>query len=394
MKSKGFFVGLIGGVVGAALVLIVALGLGLAHVTKETFVQRGTSATAATYQPGKDLTPAQIFTKVSPGVVEIRSTFPAIRSSNPFDPSDSGQAVGSGFVVSKDGYILTNQHVVVDEDTHQKAQEVIVGFKSSGNQIKEFNAKIVGTDASSDVALLKIDPKGMSLQPLPLANSDAIQVGEPVVAIGNPLQLDFSITAGIVSAVGRDLLSPNGRIIPGGIQTDAAINPGNSGGPLINSRGEVIGINEQIASQGGGNEGLGFAVPINLAIKAMAQLKRFGSVKYAWLGIQGQTITSDIAKAFNLPVNEGVLLARVEPNQPAAKAGLLGGDQQVTVQGQSYTLGGDIITALDTQKTATIEDLAAYVTSKKPGDVVAVTFIRGGKTHTAKVTLGELPAGM
>jgi len=394
MKSKGFFIGLIGGIVGAVLVLVIALVMGLTHVTKETVVQKGGASTTTAGQLGSGLTPAQIFSKASPGVVEIRSNFTTINLSNPSAPSGGDQAIGSGFVVSKDGYILTNQHVVVDESTGQKAQKVTVGFKGSGNQIKEFSAKVVGTDASSDVALLKIDPKGMSLLPLTLSNSNAIQVGEPVVAIGNPLQLDFSITAGIVSAIGRDLKSPNGRIISGGIQTDAAINPGNSGGPLINSGGEVIGINEQIASQGGGNEGLGFAVPINLAVKAMTQLRRFGSVKYAWLGIGGQTITADLAKAFNLPVNEGVLLATVEPKQPAAKAGLVGGSRNVIVQGQSYTLGGDIIIALDSQKTPTIEDLVAYVASKKPGDVVTVTFIRGGKTRTVKATLGERPAGM
>jgi S1-C subfamily serine protease len=394
VRTRGFFIGLAGGIVGAALVLAIALVSGLTHVTKQTVVQQTGAATAPiTFPAAGGLTPAQLFTRSAPGVVEIKATFGGTQSSNSFAPS-GGQAVGSGFVVSTDGYILTNQHVVVDETTGQSATSVTVGFKSTGSQIKTIAAKVVGADASSDVALLQIDPKGMTLQPLSIGNSDTIQVGEPVVAIGNPLQLDFSITSGIVSAVDRDLNSPNGRTIPGGIQTDAAINPGNSGGPLIDSRGKVIGINEQIASQGGGNEGLGFAVPINLAVKTMAQLKQFGTVKYAWMGIQGQTVTADLAQAFKLPVSEGVLLAAVETGQPADKAGLRGGTNQVTVQGQQYTLGGDIITALDGKKTPTIADLVDYVGTKKPGDVVTVSYLRDGKPKTVKVTLADRPANM
>jgi S1-C subfamily serine protease len=394
VRTRGFFIGLAGGIVGAALVLAIALVSGLTHVTKQTVVQQtGTATAPITFPAGAGLTPAQLFTRSAPGVVEIKATFGDSQSSNSFAPS-GGQAVGSGFVVSTDGYILTNQHVVVDENSGQSATSVTVGFKSTGSQIKTVVAKVVGADASSDVALLQIDPKGMTLQPLSIGNSDTIQVGEPVVAIGNPLQLDFSITSGIVSAVDRDLNSPNGRTIPGGIQTDAAINPGNSGGPLIDSHGQVIGINEQIASQGGGNEGLGFAVPINLAVKTMAQLKQFGTVKYAWMGIQGQTVTADLAQAFKLPVSEGVLLAAVETGQPADKAGLRGGTNQVTVQGQQYTLGGDIITALDGHKTPTIADLVDYVGAKKPGDVVTVSYLRDGKPKTVKVTLASRPANM
>jgi S1-C subfamily serine protease len=394
VRTRGFFIGLAGGIVGAALVLAIALVSGLTHVTKQTVVQQtGTATAPITFPAGTGLTPAQLFTRSAPGVVEIKATFGDSQSSNSFAPS-GGQAVGSGFVVSTDGYILTNQHVVVDENSGQSATSVTVGFKSTGSQIKTVVAKVVGADASSDVALLQIDPKGMTLQPLSIGNSDTIQVGEPVVAIGNPLQLDFSITSGIVSAVDRDLNSPNGRTIPGGIQTDAAINPGNSGGPLIDSHGQVIGINEQIASQGGGNEGLGFAVPINLAVKTMAQLKQFGTVKYAWMGIQGQTVTADLAQAFKLPVSEGVLLAAVETGQPADKAGLRGGTNQVTVQGQQYTLGGDIITALDGHKTPTIADLVDYVGAKKPGDVVTVSYLRDGKPKTVKVTLASRPANM
>ncbi len=394
MKTRGFLVGLAGGIVGAALVLAVALALGLTHVTKQTVVEQSGQSAPVTFAPTEGLTPQQIFASSAPGVVEIKSTFGAVQSDNPFAPSSGGQAIGSGFVIDKNGYILTNQHVVVDEQTGEKAQAVTVGFKGKGNQIKEVTAKVIGADATSDVALLQIDPSGVALHPLKLGDSQKVQVGEPVVAIGNPLQLDFSLTSGIVSAVGRDLQSPNGRMISNGIQTDAAINPGNSGGPLINAKNEVIGINEQIASQSGGNQGLGFAVPINLAVKTMGQLKQFGMVKYPWLGIRGETITADLAKAFNLPVDQGVLLASVEPGQPAAKAGLRGGSDQVTVQGQVYTLGGDIITAIDGKSMASIDDLSNYVSGKKPGDQVTVTYLRAGKSHDVKLTLAPRPQGV
>jgi S1-C subfamily serine protease len=394
MKTRGFLIGLAGGIVGAALVLAVALALGLTHVTNQTVLEQTSQSAPVTFGPTEGMTPQQIFQKSAPGVVEIKSIFGAGSADNLFLQPSASEAVGSGFVVSADGYILTNQHVVVDQNSGQPAQSVTVGFKRSGNQIKEVKAKVVGSDATSDVALLKVDPSGLSLHPLSLGNSDQVQVGEPVVAIGNPLQLDFSLTAGIVSAVGRDLQSPNGRMIANGIQTDAAINPGNSGGPLIDAGDQVIGINEQIATQSGGNQGLGFAVPINLAIKTMGQLKQFGMVKYPWLGIRGQTITADLAKLFNLPVNQGVLLASVEPGQPAAKAGLKGGTQQVTVQGTVYTIGGDIITAIDGKKMASIDDLGNYISGKKAGDQVTITYMRGTTSHDVKVTLAPRPAGV
>jgi putative serine protease PepD len=183
-----------------------------------------------------------------------------------------GQGIGTGFVVSKDGYILTNAHVV--SESGQAASQVTVTFKSSGSNGTQIPATIVGADESSDVALLKIDPsQAPALVPVPLGDSSKVQVGEQVVAIGNPLGLDFSLSSGVVSATDRSLQSPNGATITGGIQTDAAINPGNSGGPLFDANGDVIGINEQIDSQSGGNEGIGFAVPINTAISVMQQIK-------------------------------------------------------------------------------------------------------------------------
>ena len=205
---------------------------------------------------------------------------------NIFGQPQSGQALGTGFVVDQNGYILTNAHVVQDQG--QKATSVTVVFNKGAGKTQQVKGQIVGIDSGSDVAVIKVDPAGVNLQPLPLGDSAKVQVGENVVAIGNPLGYDFSITSGIVSAIGRSLQAPNGMTIPNGIQTDAAINPGNSGGPLIDSTGHVIGINEQIASQSGGNQGLGFAVPINTAIRSLNQLKNGGTVKYAWLGVAGQ----------------------------------------------------------------------------------------------------------
>ena len=230
--------------------------------------------------------------------------------------------------------------------------------------------------------------------PLTLGNSANVPVGEPVVAIGNPLGYDFSITAGIVSATGRTLDAPNGLKIPNGIQTDAAINPGNSGGPLIDPTGKVIGINEQIATQSGGNEGLGFAVPINAAIKSMDQLKSGGTVKYAWLGVSGQTLTPELAKILNMTPTQGALVEQVASGGPAAKAGVKAGSKTVTVQGQSFTVGGDVIVKADGTQIASFDDLIAFLATKKPGDTVTLTVERGGKTLNINVTLAQRPANL
>ena len=341
------------------------------------------------------LTPAEIYQKYSAGVVEVFSTFPASQSQSPFGQSSGPmQGLGSGFVVSTDGHILTNAHVV--ENNGQRATTVSVVFKTAdGKDSTKVPATIVGVDETSDVALLKVDPaKAPTLDPLPLGDSAAVQVGEPVVAIGNPLGYDFSVTAGIVSATNRNLESPNGSVIPDGIQTDAAINSGNSGGPLINASGQVIGINEQIASKSGGNDGLGFAVPINTAKNVLEQLKTSGEMTYAWLGIQGQSVTADVASTLGLEVDSGVLIATVTDGSPAAKAGLKGGSQQAQLQGQTYVSGGDVITAIDGEKVAGMEDLIAIINQHKPGDTVTLTVLTGDSTEDVQVSLTARPASM
>ena len=389
------------GIAATALVLVALVVVGVLPVKTETKTVVKTAAvapatsTVSMSSTTTGLTPAEIYQKYSAGVVEVFSTFPASQSQSPYGQSSGPvQGLGSGFVVSTDGHILTNAHVV--ENNGQRATTVSVVFKTAdGKDSTKVPATIVGVDETSDVALLKIDPaKAPALLPLTLGDSDAVQVGEPVVAIGNPLGYDFTVTSGIVSATDRNLQSPNGSVIPNGIQTDAAINEGNSGGPLINAAGEVIGINEQIASQSGGNQGLGFAVPINTAKSVVGQLEATGKVTYAWLGIQGQSVTSDVAGALGLKVDNGVLVAAVTKDSPAAKAGLKGGSQQTQLQGQTYVAGGDIITAIDGQAVTSMEDLIAVINQHKPGETVTLTVVGGSSTKDVQVTLTARPASM
>ena len=385
---------------GAAVAVILVTLLTVSGIlpvrTVETKVIKQTSASAATTETAAlttgALTAEQIYKQDSGGVVEVLSTFDQ-QSSSQFGPSSStAQALGSGFVVSSQGYILTNAHVVYSSGV--KASSVTVVFKGTGSATTRVKATIAGIDETSDVALLKVDPvQAPKLVVLQLGDSSKVQAGEPVVAIGNPLGYDFSVTSGIVSATSRNLQSPNGSVIPNGIQTDAAINEGNSGGPLIDSSGKVIGINEQIASQSGGNQGLGFAVPIDTAAKVMAQLKTSGTVSYAYLGVSGQTLSADVSKALGVNVSQGVLVAQVATGSPAAKAGIKGGSHQTDIQGQTYVTGGDVITAIDGTAVTSAEDLAAAILQHKPGDTVTVTVLRGGSTLQLKATLTQRPSG-
>jgi S1-C subfamily serine protease len=391
LKLRGFLVGLAGGMVGAALIVLVLVLVFDFGEAKQTVV-RAAAETPAVYAPGSQgQTPDQIYKSVSGGVVMVLSDF-ASAGTDQFGQAQSGQALGTGFVVDASGYILTNAHVV--DENGQKASGVTVVFNEGGSKTQRVKGTLAGVDVASDVAVIKVDPKGLDLKALPLGDSSKVVVGEPVVAIGNPLGYDFSITSGIVSATGRSLQSPNGMTIPNGIQTDAAINQGNSGGPLIDGQGKVIGINEQIASQGGGNDGLGFAVPINTAVRSLNQLRDTGKVKYAWLGVQGQTLTSDVAATFNMKTSGGALIEKVAPGSPAAKAGLKGGDQTVTIQGQDFTLGGDVITKVDGKAVNTFDDLIAFLSQKNPGDKVTLTVERAGQTRDVTVTLTERPANL
>ena len=295
----------------------------------------------------------------------------------------SREASGSGFVIDEEGHLLTNSHVV------EGATEISVTL---GADDEAHPAEVVGTDPATDVALLRVDVPADELNPLALGDSSELEVGDPVVAIGNPFGLDRTVTSGIVSALQRQIEAPNGFSISHVIQTDAAINPGNSGGPLIDAEGRVIGINSQIAAgSGGGNVGIGFAVPINTAREVADQLEQDGSVEHAYLGIGGGTITPEIARALNLPVEEGVLVAEAVKGGPADEAGIEGGDTEATIEGASVTLGGDIITELDGRSVPGMEDLVNIVNGRKAGEELEVTLLRDGDEKTVTVTLGDRP---
>jgi S1-C subfamily serine protease len=331
----------------------------------------------------------QIYKNDGDGVAFIESQIPAQESQSlsPFGEPESeggGTATGSGFVIDSEGHVLTNNHVIEGADRIQV---------KLGASDKNYQAKVVGADPASDLALLKVEAPADQLHPLTLGKSSEMEVGDPVVAIGNPFGLDRTVTSGIVSALQRQIEAPDGFSITNVIQTDAAINPGNSGGPLINAEGEVIGINSQIATGGGGNGnvGIGFAIPIDTARSEIRQLISSGEVEHAFIGISGGTITPELAKAINLPVKEGVIVQTVVKGGPAAKAGIEAGTTSATIDGAEVRLGGDIITEVDGKKVAGMDALVEIINKAKPGDSLELTILRDGSTKTATVTLGDRP---
>jgi S1-C subfamily serine protease len=338
---------------------------------------------------GASLSVAEIYERSGPGVVRVTSVGQAAGadSQDPFAPSqpqDVPLGEGSGFVIDKAGHILTNYHVV------QNANEVQITF-SGGDSVR---ATVVGVDPSTDLAVLEVDLPASALTPLPLGDSDNVQVGDEVVAIGNPFGLDRTVTKGIVSALQRQITAPNGFTIDEAIQTDAAINHGNSGGPLINTQGEVIGVNSQIETGGvsEGNVGVGFAVPVNTVKDVAAQLIDTGKVERAFLGIEMEPITPDLAQAIHVPVDKGVLIAAVRAGSPADAAGLKGGDSQVIVNGEAYSIGGDVITAVNGTSITDPDQLRELILAMKPGDKVQLEVNRDGSTLTITVELGRQPA--
>jgi S1-C subfamily serine protease len=326
------------------------------------------------------------------GVAFIQADEPPQEASgfSPFGEEESqggGTATGSGFVIDPEGHILTNNHVV------EGANRISVKLGASDTT---YGAQVVGTDPATDLALLKVNAPADQLHPLNLGDSSKLQVGDSVVAIGNPFGLDRTVTSGIVSALQRQIQAPNGFSISNVIQTDAAINPGNSGGPLIDSSGDVVGINSQIETGGGGNGnvGIGFAIPINTARDVVTQLENNGKVEHAYFGIEGGSITPDLARAVNLPVKQGVLVATVVKGGPADKAGIEGGNTSATIEGANVTLGGDIITKIDGKTINSMDEVVAIVNAAKPGDSLDVTILRDGSTKTVTVTLGDRPASV
>ena len=330
---------------------------------------------------------AEIYDRDAPGVAFIEADVGASAEQgvSPFGgPSQGGgTATGSGFVIDEDGNIITNAHVVDGAD----AVRVTLG-----EQGETYDAEILGADPSTDIAVLGVDAPADVLEPLALGDSSQVTVGDPALAIGNPFGLDRTATAGIISAVQREIGAPNGFTITDAIQTDAPINPGNSGGPLLDSSGQVIGVNSQIeAAGGGGNVGIGFAVPINTAREVAEQLIADGEVQHAFLGVSGTDVTPEIADALNLDVDSGALVQSVVPDSPADAAGIEVGDAEATIAGQPLRLGGDLIVAADGAPVADMADVIGAVDAKQPGDEIELTLLREGDERTVTVELAERP---
>ena len=317
------------------------------------------------------------YSSVSPSVVHITST--VLRRGFFFEIIPQ-RGTGSGIVVSRDGYVLTNNHVI------ENANQIEIKLSDG----KNYEAELIGSDPANDIAVIKILNPPDNLQVAPLGDSSTLRVGDLVIAIGNPFGLDRTATMGIVSSLNRSIRSEQGYIIEGLIQTDASINPGNSGGPLVNSRGEVIGINTAILSTSGGSIGIGFAIPINRAKIIMEKIiKEDREIeRRPWLGISGITVTEELAQALNLPVQKGAMVVDVVRGGPADKAGLRGGNMQVIYRGYVLTIGGDIIVAIDGESVASMEELVRIISSKKIGQEVEITFIRGGEVMKTHAKLG------
>jgi S1-C subfamily serine protease len=325
----------------------------------------------------------------SPGVVTVISIFGSggLGSLLGGDSGGSDAGVGSGFVLDETGEIATNAHVVAQESTLKRAREVYVEF-ADGNRVK---ATIVGDDPNADVALLRVAPRGLTLRPLPLGDSTTAQVGEPVVAIGSPFGERQSLSVGVISATDRSIASLTDFNIAGALQTDAAINPGNSGGPLVDSHGRVLGINQQIKTNSGGGEGVGFAVPIDVAKRSLAMLRADGKASYAYLGVSSVELYPQLVRHFGLDVQKGAWVQDVSPGGPAAQAGVHGGGAEQEFQAAGFKPGGDVITAVGAQPVRSSDELTEAIARYKPGETVDLVVHRDGATKHLSVRLGERP---
>ena len=343
-----------------------------------------TTTAAADENGGDPLSVGQIFERGAPGVAFVQASQSSSSPSAFGQGPNGGAATGSGFVIDDQGHILTNAHVV------QNATSVTVTLGDDDNPI---DAEVLGEDLSTDVAVLAVDPSEVTVEPLELADSSALSVGDPIIAIGNPFGLDRTVTTGIVSALEREIIAPNNFTISDVIQHDASINPGNSGGPLLDVRGRVIGINSQIQTGGGGGSvGVGFAVPMNTARNVANQVLGGGEVQHAFLGVSGADLNAEIADALELSVDSGALIQTVTDGGPADKAGLQAGDTQVSVGGQEITGGGDVIVAVDGEPVSSMADVVATVNRQVPGDELTLDILRDGESTQLTVTLGDRPA--
>jgi putative serine protease PepD len=369
-------------IVVMALLATLAVGVGAGAVVNASLsdsktVVRQVPVTSA--EPAASTSPlsvAQVYNQAHRAVVEITVSS---SQADPFGGQEQQRAQGSGFVYDSDGHIVTNEHVV------DGASSVSVRFWNGDT----YRATVVGSDPSTDLAVIKVDAPESVLHPLTLADSSRVQVGDAAIAIGSPFGLEETVTSGIVSALHREMQAPNRFTINDSIQTDAAINHGNSGGPLLNSSGQVIGVNAQIAGQTGANVGVGFAIPSNTVRKIASGLIEEGKVEHAYLGVSVQTIPESVADQLKLAA--GAELNDVRAGTPAKKAGLQPSTGEETVDGTQYVTGGDVITAIDGQTIETAEQLQRAIDSHKPGDTVELTYWRNGDSHTVDVELGTRP---
>jgi S1-C subfamily serine protease len=377
-------------------ILLAALGLALAACDTddgegEASAPREVTTTRVEVVEGLgregEFDPDQIYERLSPGVVTVISLFeggPILLEEDP----EGGQ--GSGFVLDSQGYIATNAHVVtvLEGEGSGRAEEVFVEF-ADGNRVP---AEIVGDDPNADVALLKVDPAGLRLTPLQLGNSDNLEVGEPVAAIGSPFGEQQSLSIGVISALDRNIQSLTRFQIGNAIQTDAAINPGNSGGPLLDGRGRVIGVNAQIKSESGGGEGVGFAIPVDAVSRSLRELREDGRVEYGYLGVRTLSLWPQLARRLDLDVRDGGLIQVVEDDSPAQDAGLRGGGEETEFQATLVRTGGDVVLAVNGRRLTRRQDLADVISSMSAGERVRLLLLRDGRRRTIEVELGQRPA--
>jgi S1-C subfamily serine protease len=373
--------------IGAGAALLVAsvadVGGGTTTIVETSVDAAPSTPPLPARRPGAAFDPEALYAARAPGVVTIYANL-----------GIDGTAQGSGFVVDRGGVILTNAHVITNaaeaRTNVQGARAVYVEF-SDGERI---GGRVVGWDLFSDVGVIRVAPADHPLSAVPLGDSAKVVVGEPVAAIGSPFGKPSSLTVGVVSATGRSIDSlAGGFAVSNAIQTDAPINRGNSGGPLFDADGRVIGINAQIESTSGTNEGVGFAIPIDLARRALDQLLRTGKVRYAYIGVSTQDVTPGIARRFGLGAERGALVTRVEDGSPAGLAGLRGGSRTEAFNGLDITLGGDLIVAIAGTKVDDADDVSRLVTTTlEPGQTVTFTVLRGQKRVSVPVTLGNRPA--
>jgi S1-C subfamily serine protease len=374
---------------GAAAALVLALfalfGCGASEETDSTAGDDSAAAISAPPRPevaietsSPGFNAARVYEEAAPGVVTIRSVF-----------DSPGAAEGSGFVLNEDGEIVTNAHVVTDESTGERkaAKQVYVEFPDRN----VVSAEIVGFDPFVDVALLRIKPDGFDLHPLELGNDQALHVGQPVAAIGSPFGEQQSLSVGVVSATDRSVESLTQFQIAGAIQTDASINPGNSGGPLLDAGARVIGINQQIETKSGANEGVGFAVSISSVTRSIAQLREDGDAEYAYIGISSQPLYPQLARKLELDTNFGGLVAEVAAGGPAEEAGIEGSEEKLPFQATRYRVGGDVILDIDGKRIIGPDDLAKVVADHEPGDTVSMTILRDNQRQEIELTLGKRP---